>query len=41
FLSGYYENSDYNRQKWEVFDKQIKQKLQRLVDPENGVLNTD
>ena len=41
FLSGYYENSDYIRQKWEVFDKQIKQKLQRLVDPENGVLNTD
>ncbi|MGB7086508.1 MAG: bifunctional oligoribonuclease/PAP phosphatase NrnA [Phormidesmis sp.] len=41
FLSGYYENSDYNRQKWEVFDKQIKQKLQRLVNPENGVLNTD
>lgn len=41
FLSGYYENSDYNRQKWEVFDKQIKQKLQRLVNPENGVLNSD
>lgn len=41
FLSGYYENSDYNRQKWEVFDKQIKQKLQRLVNPENGILNTD
>ncbi|MEO1622585.1 MAG: bifunctional oligoribonuclease/PAP phosphatase NrnA, partial [Cyanobacteria bacterium J06632_3] len=41
FLSGYYDNSDYNRQKWEVFDKQIKQKLQRLVNPENGVLNTD
>ena len=41
FLSGFYENSDYNRQKWEVFDKQIKQKLQRLVDPENGVLSTD
>jgi nanoRNase/pAp phosphatase (c-di-AMP/oligoRNAs hydrolase) len=41
FLSGFYDNSDYNRQKWEVFDKQIKQKLQRLVNPENGVLNTD
>ncbi len=41
FLSGYYENSDYNRQKWEVFDKQIKQKLQRLINPEDGVLNTD
>ena len=41
FLSGFYENGDYNRQKWEVFDKQIKQKLQRLVNPENGVLKTD
>ena len=26
FLSGFYENSDYNRLKWEVFDTQIKQK---------------
>ncbi len=41
FLSGHYDNSDYTRQKWEVFDKQIKQKLQRLVNPENGVLNSD
>ncbi|MGI8932713.1 MAG: DHH family phosphoesterase [Phormidesmis sp.] len=41
FLSGYYDNSDYTRQKWEVFDKQIKQKLQRLVNPEDGVLNSD
>lgn len=41
FLSGFYESSDYNRQKWEVFDKQIKQKLQRLVNPENGALTTD
>lgn len=41
FLSGFYENSDYNRMKWEVFDLQIKQKLLRLVNPEDGVINTD
>jgi len=41
FLSGFYENSDYNRLKWEVFDIQIKQKLLRLVNPENGLISTD
>ena len=41
FLSGFYENSDYNRIKWEVFDIQIKQKLLRLVDPEDGLISTD
>ncbi|MEO0988856.1 MAG: bifunctional oligoribonuclease/PAP phosphatase NrnA [Cyanobacteria bacterium J06639_14] len=41
FLSGFYENSDYNRIKWEVFDIQIKQKLLRLIDPENGLISTD
>ncbi|NEP15291.1 MAG: bifunctional oligoribonuclease/PAP phosphatase NrnA [Leptolyngbya sp. SIO4C1] len=41
FLSGFYENSDYNRLKWEVFDTQVKQKLLRLVNPEDGVINTD
>jgi len=41
FLSGFYENSDYNRLKWEVFDTQIKQKLWRLVDPEEGMITTD
>lgn len=41
FLSGFYENSDYNRLKWEVFDTQVKQKLLRLINPEDGVLNTD
>jgi nanoRNase/pAp phosphatase (c-di-AMP/oligoRNAs hydrolase) len=41
FLSGFYENSEYNRMKWEVFDTQIKQKLWRLVDPEEGMINTD
>lgn len=41
FLSGFYENGDYNRLKWEVFDTQIKQKLLRLVNPEDGVITTD
>lgn len=41
FLSGSYENSDYNRLKWDVFDTQIKQKLWRLVNPEEGIINTD
>lgn len=41
FLSGFYENSDYNRLKWDVFDTQIKQKLWRLVNPEEGMINTD
>lgn len=40
FLSGFNENSDYTRLKWEVFDVQIKQKLFRLVNPENGVIST-
>jgi hypothetical protein len=41
FLSGFYENSEYNRLKWEVFDTQIKQKLWRLINPEEGMINTD
>jgi nanoRNase/pAp phosphatase (c-di-AMP/oligoRNAs hydrolase) len=41
FLSGFYENSDYNRLKWEVFEIQIKQKLMRLINPEDGIINTD
>lgn len=41
FLSGFYENNDYNRIKWEVFDIQIKQKLLRLIDPEDGLLATN
>jgi nanoRNase/pAp phosphatase (c-di-AMP/oligoRNAs hydrolase) len=41
FLSGFYENSEYNRLKWEVFDMQIKQKLLRLINPEDGVISTD
>ncbi|WP_425320099.1 DHH family phosphoesterase [Phormidium tenue] len=41
FLSGFYENSEFNRLKWEVFDTQIKQKLWRLINPEEGMINTD
>jgi len=40
FLSGFNDNADYARIKWEVFDTQIKQKLLRLVNPENGVIRT-
>lgn len=40
FLSGFNENTDYTRLKWEVFDHQIKQKLLRLVNPEEGVIRT-
>ena len=40
FLSGFNEHSDYTRMKWEVFDAQIKQKLLRLVNPENGIIRT-
>lgn len=41
FLSGFNENSDYTKIKWDVFDAQIKQKLVRLVDPETGVIRTN
>ncbi|MGF1513949.1 MAG: bifunctional oligoribonuclease/PAP phosphatase NrnA [Elainellaceae cyanobacterium] len=38
FLSGSNENSSYTKIKWEVFDAQIKQKLLRLVDPDDSVI---
>ena len=38
FLSGFNENAEYTRMKWEVFDTQIKQKLFRLVNPENEMI---
>lgn len=41
FLSGFYENGAYNRLKWEVFDVQIKQKLMKLINPKDGVMNQD
>ncbi len=40
FLTGYNENSEYTQLKWQVFDAQIKQKLERLVDPEEGEIRT-
>ncbi len=40
FLSGFNENSEYTRMKWEVFDAQIKQKLFRLINPENDIIST-
>ncbi|MCY7322894.1 MAG: bifunctional oligoribonuclease/PAP phosphatase NrnA, partial [Phormidesmis sp. CAN_BIN36] len=36
FLSGFTENSDYAKMKWGVYDAQVKQKLLRLVNPEQN-----
>ncbi|NJR52034.1 MAG: bifunctional oligoribonuclease/PAP phosphatase NrnA [Leptolyngbyaceae cyanobacterium CSU_1_3] len=36
FLSGFAENSDYAKMKWGVYDAQVKQKLLRLVNPEQN-----
>ena len=41
FLNGFNDNSEYTKLKWEVFDLQIKQKLMRLVEPEDNVIATD
>lgn len=41
FLGSFNDNSDYARLKWEVFDIQIKQKLLRLVEPEDNLIQTD
>lgn len=41
FLNGFNDNSEYTKLKWEVFDTQIKQKLMRLVEPEDNVIATD
>lgn len=37
FLGGFNDNSEYAKLKWEVFDMQIKQKLLRLVHPDDNV----
>ncbi len=37
FLGSFNENSSYARLKWEVFDQQVKQKLLRLVNPDNNL----
>lgn len=37
FLSGSNDNTKYAKLKWEVFDAQIKQKLARLVNPDDAI----
>lgn len=39
FLSGGNDNAEYTKLKWEVFDNQIKQKLLRLVNPDDKVIH--
>ena len=41
FLNSFNDNAEYTKLKWEVFDRQIKQKLMRLVEPEDNVIATD
>lgn len=41
FLSGGNENSAYAKLKWEVYDAQIKQKLFRLVNPQDTQIHTE
>ncbi len=41
FLGNFNDNSEYAKLKWEVFDKQIKQKLFRLVHPDDSVIQTE
>jgi nanoRNase/pAp phosphatase (c-di-AMP/oligoRNAs hydrolase) len=40
FLGGCNDNAEYTKLKWEVFDSQIKQKLLRLVNPDDKVIHT-
>jgi nanoRNase/pAp phosphatase (c-di-AMP/oligoRNAs hydrolase) len=39
FLSGFAENADYAKVKWTVFDAQVKQKLLRLINPDQHYHN--
>jgi len=41
FLSGSNENAAYAKMKWEVFDAQIKQKLLKLVNPNDKLIQTE
>ncbi len=41
FLCGFNDNPTYAKLKWEVFDTQIKQKLLRLVNPDENIIQTD
>ena len=38
FLNGFNDHAEYTKLKWEVFDRQIKQKLMRLVEPEDNAI---
>ncbi|HEY9846566.1 MAG TPA: bifunctional oligoribonuclease/PAP phosphatase NrnA, partial [Candidatus Caenarcaniphilales bacterium] len=40
FLSGFNEQAEFARLKWSVYDSQIKQKLLRLVNPDNNMIHT-
>jgi nanoRNase/pAp phosphatase (c-di-AMP/oligoRNAs hydrolase) len=41
FLSGSNENSAYAKMKWEVYDSQIKQKLLKLVNPQDNPIQSE
>jgi nanoRNase/pAp phosphatase (c-di-AMP/oligoRNAs hydrolase) len=41
FLSGGNENSAYAKMKWEVFDAQVKDKLLRLVNPKDNLIQSE
>jgi nanoRNase/pAp phosphatase (c-di-AMP/oligoRNAs hydrolase) len=41
FLGSFNDNPKYAKLKWEVFDIQIKQKLLRLVNPKDNLIQTD
>ena len=41
FLNGFNDNSEFTKLKWEVFDTQLKQKLMRLVEPEDSLIASD
>ena len=41
FLGGFNDYNGYAKLKWEVFDRQIKQKLLRLVNPDNSTIQNN
>ena len=41
FLNGFNEHAEYTKLKWEVFDRQIKQKFMRLVEPEDNAISAE
>jgi nanoRNase/pAp phosphatase (c-di-AMP/oligoRNAs hydrolase) len=41
FLGGFNDNPEYAKLKWEAFDIQVKQKLLRLVNPKDNLIQTD